>query len=212
MPSGHRPPVPPGYARVAIQGTFYGHAFTNVFYLQLTGTGITSTDLNSLAGDIAADWNTDIAPQASTNLTLTEVQITYVPSVGAELIGVWTGSHAGTSAYTDVDSSAACYVVNWAINAYYRGGHPRWYFPGPAANHMTNASTLDGTIRSAIATAFTNLMNATNARTTTNISAVAIGTMSFASGNAWRGTPVFHAFKSCAVRAVIGTQRRRLKS
>jgi hypothetical protein len=53
-------------------------------------------------------------------------------------------------------------------------------------------------------------MNDVNALTATHVSAVALGTVSFARHNAWRVPPVFYAYKSAGVRNFIGTQRRRV--
>lgn len=212
MPSGHRPPIPPGYARVAASGTYMGHAFTTVFYLQLTGTGITAADLNTLAGDIATDLNTNGLNRASSSVILTEVAIVYVPTVGNEVNGVWTGTHAGTHAGTDIENAATCMVINWHISAYYRGGKPRWYWPGLVQSDVVNGSNVDATQAGNTATAFAALLTAINGTTTTNITGVVLGTMSFQSGNAWRGTPLFRPFTGVSVRLKVGSQRRRILS
>src|SRR2546430_15450161 len=95
MPSGHRPPIPPGYARVALSGLYQGHKWVTVFYMQLTGSGITAADLNTLATGISSDWGTNVKSLASAAVQLTAVDVVYIPSVGNELTGSWTGSVAG---------------------------------------------------------------------------------------------------------------------
>jgi hypothetical protein len=143
MPSGHRPPIPPGYARVALQGKIFSHQWINTFYVQLTGTGITATDLNTLATDIATAWNTSIAPNVSVDCVLTGVNIVFIPSVGNELIGSATVSHAGSNGHPTLPDAGASWVVNWHISAYYRGGHPRWYVAGVSDVYVTNGSDMD---------------------------------------------------------------------
>lgn len=211
MPSGVRPPIPPGYARVAFSGTWMTKPWVTVFYLQLTGTGITAADLNTLAGDIGTAWNTNCAGQVTADVVATACTIVYVPSVGTEIVGSASFSHAGTGGGTSVDNSASSYVINWHINAYYRGGHPRWYVPGPVVADISNGSVVSGTRQSTLISAYSNFLTAVNGYTTTNISATSMGTMSFQSGNAWRGTPLFRKFQSVSVRALLGSQRRRIR-
>lgn len=212
MPSGHRPPIPPGAARVALSGTYQGHRWANVFYLELTGTGITAADLNTLATDIATQWNTNFGNLCLPSTILTEVKIVYVPSVGNEVVGVATVSHAGTNTGTDVENAASCSVINWNISAYYRGGHPRWYLPGISQAHVSNGSDIDSTFASNIASGANSFRTGVNGFTTTNISGVSFGTLSFASGNVWRGTPLFRPFTGATTRLKLGSQRRRILS
>jgi hypothetical protein len=210
MPSGHRPPIPPGIARVALSGTISGHKWANVFYVQLTGSSIVAADLNTLATDIANAWAAHIAPEVTSSCVLTEVQIVYVPSVGNEVTGAATVSSTGSASGTSPENVATCFVINWLISAYYRGGHPRWYLPGIQASVISNGSDISGGAASAIASAASAMRVAVEAITTTNISGVLMGTLSFASGNAWRATPLFRHFTGQAVRTKIGSQRRRI--
>lgn len=212
MPSGHRPPIPPTYARVAFSGTTQTHKFANVFYLGLTGGGIVSSDLNTLATSLATQWNTNIAPALCNTVTLTNTDIVYIPSVGNELVGASSASHNGQVVNAPVDDVSASFVVNWLISAYYRGGHPRWYLPGVDRTAVTNGSAIAGANTSALATDMAAFRTAVNAMTTTNISAVVIGTMSFQSGNAWRGTPLFRPFTGVKIKSTLGSQRRRIHS
>lgn len=210
MPSGPRPPIPPTYARVAISGTTQTKPFTWVFYLSLTGSSITTTDLNTLAGDLLTAWNGNIAGQVTTDTVVTSCVVVYVPSVGNELVGSATASYSGSHASATVADASACFVVNWHINAYYRGGHPRTYHPGVAAADVSNGSTIASSRLTTLVTAFTNYLSAVNALTTTNITAVVMGCMSFQTGNNWRTTPLFRPFKSVTARSFIGSQRRRI--
>lgn len=210
MPSGHRPPIPPGYARVAYSGLIDTKPWVNVFYLQLTGASIVVADLNTLASDLATNWNTTIGTDLTNTASLTQVKIVYVPSVGNELVGVWVGSHAGQVATADTTDAATCYLLNWNISAYYRGGHPRWYLPGVAVANISSGGTVAGSLVTGLTTYANNHLTYINGVTTTNISAVVMGTMSFQSGNAWRGTPLFRPFKSGAVSNLIAHQRRRI--
>jgi hypothetical protein len=212
MPSGHRPPIPPGFARVALLGTYQTHHWTQIFYLQLTGTGITAADLTTLAGDIATDYTSNVKPMVPASVVLTGIDITFVPSVGNEVVANTSQSITGTLAGTDVSNAATCFVVNWTISAYYRGGHPRTYMPGVITADLTNGSVVSSARQSSVANNWNNFRIALNAYTTTNISGVVMGTLSFASGNAWRATPLFRTFTGASTRSTVGIQKRRLKS
>lgn len=212
MPTGPRPPIPPGVARVAISGTDMGHRWVQVFYLQVTGSGVTVNDLQTIANGIDTAFNTNIIPQMAPTTTMTAVEVVFIPSVGNEV--VYKGSYARTGSYagTRIDDVSSCAVIQWKISAYYRGGHPRSYMPGLATAHVTNGSDLDATETSGLATSWNAFRNAVNALTSTNITAVVMGTLSFASGKVWRTTPLFRQFTSVSVNPKLGSQRRRIHS
>lgn len=210
MPSGHRPPIPPPIARVALSGTYQGHHWTTVYYLNLTGSGITAADLNTLATDIATAWNTRFGANVTNTVILTEVAIVYVPSVGNEVNGVWTGSHTGTGGGVEIENAGTCLVVNWKISAYYRGGHPRTYMPGLAQVQVTNGSAVAAGAITTYTTAWSGFLADNNGFTTTNISGVQMGTLSYQTGNSWRTTPLFRPYTGVAIRSVVGSQRRRI--
>jgi hypothetical protein len=181
-----------------------------VFYLQLTHGTVTVGDLQSIADEIDTLWNADIKTVSSADVTMTSVEIVFVTAVGAELTYVGTYSRTGTLAGTTINDASACAVINWKISAYYRGGHPRSYMPGLTTAAVASGSDVTSGTRTSLATAWNNFRNSLNAFTTTNVSAIAMGTLSFASGNAWRVTPVFRPYTSVAVRAKLGSQRRRI--
>lgn len=212
MPTGTRPPIPPGYARVAISGTDMGHKWVQVFYLQITGTGVTVNDLQTIADAISAAYNTDLCPQQASTTVMTTVQIVFIPSVGNEVTYTGSYSHAGTAAGTRIDDVSSTAVLQWKISAYYRGGHPRSYFPGVPTTHVANGSDLDSTLTSGLATQANAFRNAVNAITSTNVTAVVMGTLSYQTANAWRTTPLFRQFTSVSVNPKLGSQRRRIHS
>jgi hypothetical protein len=212
MPPGHRPPIPPGIARVAISGSVYGHKWVQVFYLQLTGSGVTVNDLQSLSDAIEGLYNTNIKAWWPSVVTLTDVSIVYIVSAGVELTFEKNYSLTGTSAASPIDNASGAVVVRWKISAYYRGGHPRSYMPGPTSDYVSNGSDVSGSAQTNIASAWNAVRNGINAITTTNITGVVMGTLSFQTGNAWRVTPVFRPFTSVSINPKLGTQRRRILS
>lgn len=183
-----------------------------MFYLALTGGSINTTDLNTLASAIATEWNTQMMSNASPDYVITQVLLSYIPSAGNELIGVWTGSHAGTNAGTSVNDASACLVVDWKITARYRGGHPRSYIPGLLTASVTNGATLTGGQVTNMIAAANSILTYLNAYTTTNVTGCTMGTVHFQSANAWLSPPTFRPYTAAALGKLgkIGSQRRRI--
>lgn len=210
MPSGHRPSPPANTIRVAMSGVYNTSPWTNVFYLHETDDGTqTSADLKTVVDGAVNAFHTRMTAQLSSIVTQNAVQATWITSPGnaIEYVGSYSNVFTGGGA---VPNAASCIVLNWAINQYYRGGHPRMYLPGPITGNVSNYTTLTSAYQSAIATAAGNWLTDCNALTGTHISAIALGTVSFARGNSWRSPPVFYGYKSANARAIMGTQRRRL--
>lgn len=95
------------------------------FFLSYTGGTPNTTDLNTLATDVATDWNTHMASVTASTDSLHGVTITDLSSdTGA--VGEWTGTHSGTGA-ADTLQASICAVVNHQVGRRYRGGRPRTY-------------------------------------------------------------------------------------
>lgn len=212
MPTGTRPLPLPSTARVAISGTVFTHKWTNVFWLDVTHTDpVTVNDLQTIADAIATSWNTNVANLLTTAVSLTEVQIVFFPTSGTELVFTGAYSHPGIQG-DQVHDAGASIVVDWTIGAFYRGGHPRSYIPGPRSDKVNNGSTLDAAYATSLVTAWNTLRNNINALTSTNITAVVMGTCSFVRDKAYRVAPVFFPYTSTRVRPILGSQRRRITS
>jgi hypothetical protein len=181
-----------------------------VFYLQLTHGVVTVTDIQAIADAMDGYWNTNIKPQVTPDVVMQGIDIVYINAVGSEIVYKGSYNRVGTNADTTVSDASAAYVINWAIAAYYRGGHPRSYLPGVANGAVSAGSNISSGARTNLATAWNAFRNAVNTLTTTNVSAIVMGTLSFQTGNAWRGAPVFRPFTSVSVRNKLGSQRRRI--
>jgi hypothetical protein len=189
-----------------------GHRWVMVFYLQLVFGTVTVADLTTIANAIDAAWSANLKSQQASTTVMTNITIVFVPSVGNEV--TYTGSYTetGTNAGTRIDDVSSTAVVQWKISAYYRGGHPRSYFAGLATTHVNNGSDLDATETTGLASSFTAFKTAINAITSANVTSVVMGTLSFASANAWRVTPIFRPFTSVSINPKLGSQRRRIHS
>jgi hypothetical protein len=180
----------------------------NVFWLNITATTHVAADLKSIVDSMVAAYATDMLAISSGNLVQNAAKASWLYASNQVL--EYTGGYSNTGALTGtIGSDAMCAVVNWSITDYYRGGHPRTYVPGIRENDIVNGRTLASGSRTTLATGATNFLSAVNALTHGGISAVALGTVRFASGNAWLSPPQFKAYQAASVRSVFGTQRRR---
>lgn len=197
-----------------MSGTFLGHAWVRVFYLEFTGTGITVDDLQSVADEVASLWLANTATYITNDVTLTAVDVRYIPSTGTELRYTGTYSDTGALAGPSVDDASAAHVIDYVISDYYRGGHPRAYMAGVATAYVTNGSDISAGGQANLVNAENGFRNALNAYTTTNITAMTMGTVRFESGGAWLSPPYFVAFTSVKYGkgGKLGSQRRRILS
>lgn len=209
MPSGHRPAPPVGTARVAIQGHgAAGNPWVNIFWLDLTATSHVIADLKSVIDSMVASYATRLLPQVSSPYVQTGAKASWLYASGQSLEYVNSYNNAGTGTGTYA-TDATCTVIDWGISDYYRGGHPRTYLPGTLDAQLLLGRNLSSTYQSNVATGAAGFITDVNALTHGGITAVALGTVRFASGNAWLSPPVFRPYISAACRPVVGTQRRR---
>lgn len=104
-----------------------GYLAGSRFYLSYAGSAPTGANCTTLAGDIAATWNTALAQAVNTDISLTEVDVLDIASAYGNS-GVWNGSHAGTSSGSPLPSQVA-QNVEFDILRRYRGGKPRMFLP-----------------------------------------------------------------------------------
>lgn len=184
--------------------------FTLVLWLKVTTDGTrTAADLKTIVDAFVAAWFLRFKPNQSSSVIYTNVDAVWLTGVGTELTYVNSFSDLCTGG-TAVINVASCIVIDWAINAYYRGGHPRSYLPGPVSANITNGQSLTSAYASGLAANAVSVITDTNALTATHVLTTQLGTVSFASGNAWRVPPIFRPYTSASTRAIMGTQRRRL--
>lgn len=209
MPSGHRPQPPVGTARVAISGHgLAGNPWVNVFWLNLTSTTHVLADLKSIVDSMVASYNTNLLAYMSSNCVQNAAKASWLYASGNSI--EYVGSYANAGGISSAPATdAACAVLNWSISDFYRGGHPRTYLPCAPSSHVTSGRVLDATELTNLASGGSAFITAVNALTHGGISAVQLGTVRFASGNAWLSPPVFRAYNGANPRAVLGTQRRR---
>lgn len=205
-----RPAPPVGSCRCTLSGLYATHKWACVMWLNLTSTAPAAADLTTLAGKISSAWNTNMSPQLTAQVSMTQVLLVWTPVAGQELIASDTTSRVGSGAGTDVSYAGACFVVNHRTGAYYRGGHSRSYIPGVAVVDIGSGSTITGAKATAVANAFTAFHNAVETGPAGGITAIDMGTVRFRSKNAWLVPPIFVPWQTHSVRTTVGTQRGRL--
>jgi hypothetical protein len=137
-------PVVAAVLKVVFSGTIGTYNWANVYHCQYTGGPPDVADLNTFTAALAASWNTNMAPNAQTDVTLTKVTATDLASTsGAE--GTWAGTHAGTGS-GQISSANASILVNFPSSFRYRGGHPRVYLVPASAATLTDAAHWNTTI------------------------------------------------------------------
>lgn len=212
MPVGPRPAWPVGVARVAIRGTFFGHQWVAVHYVSLAHTNpVTVNDLKTVADWIGAHYITIGTGYVSSSVILTQVDVSFIPSLGNVLDYTGSYSVAGIGG-TAVGDASACQRIDWIISDRYRGGHPGTYVPGPVLANVTNGSDISSAAQSGLVSAAETYRNGLNALTSTNITAIVMGTVRYESSGSWLSPPVFRAYTSSKFGkgGKLASQRRRI--
>lgn len=118
------------------------HAKCREFWFY-TGTGASSTELTTLAGDIGTQYGVSIKDHVSPDVTLQTITITDLTSatapVGEAAIGI-AGTNGGAVLPAD-----ACVLESLHIPRRFRGGHPRIYWPFFDASNTLDAQHWNAT-------------------------------------------------------------------
>jgi hypothetical protein len=210
MPTGTRPQPPVDSVRVAIKGTYLTHPVVNVFWLGFTVSGArVVNDLASIIDSLVASWGTRFNGIRANEAVDLQAQAVWLTGVGSELTYTKAMTSGGTHG-AGIKDAAGCYLINWGIGAYYRGGHPRTYMAAPIDGAMTNGSSIYAPDVATLATAAAGFKSDVDALTHGNITAVSLGTVSFQRAKEWRTPPVFEPYISSSVSPTLATQRRRI--
>lgn len=149
------PPLPsPGKViRTALKFSWgSGETGGTRFYIGYSSSPPTAANLNTYVGEVASLVNSDLAPLISEGISLIEVTAADLESTsGAEATN--TVSDPGTRAGAALPMNV-CAVVDYIIGRHYRGGKPRGYWPFGIASDMASDQTWDGTLISAVNSAF----------------------------------------------------------
>jgi hypothetical protein len=212
MPEGNRPNPPANVAHWSVLGTVAGTSWANTFWVR-NGSGIqpSATDFANAVADMHLKWVQYFIEHVNTDVIVTGSDGLYYGTTGADLGFTYqhqdTGSFSGTVLPAQVATG-----ISWAIQAHYKGGHPRTYLPAPAQSALFSSRLFNPSHANAVRGAANSFLTAINATSHGSFNDVHLGTVSFVLRKQWRTPPVFRDFipGQATVDQRIDTQRRRL--
>lgn len=222
------PPLPPAGNVIRVQLQHKKDADLNILdrlYFAYTGSPPAASDLNTYCTSVAAAWNTSLKPEASPDITLTEVIAEDLSSssgaVGADTVAI-VGTRSG-----GIMAAQTAVLVNFQLSRRYRGGKPRVYLPYGSQTDLSNGQQWGNTFTSAFHTAFTTFLAAISTATVgpaTLTGQVSVSyykdftsvqdpiTMRWRNIPTPRATPVVDGVSSFTVNPSLGSQRRRTRA
>lgn len=210
-PKGPKPLVP-GCIKVAF--TFSSNAgpvaltAANVLHVTTNPAApLAQVNLDDFNGHIGTAYENRFKAYRSSFWTLRQVASTYLDGSGLATSGVFNS--VGTAGGNNIAPST-CITLSWRAGAYWRGGKPRTYLPGPTTSQLTNigsASLLSATT-AALATA-ANSFIADVAALNDGGKVFALGFVSYYSKGVFRPFPLFFPFTAAVVHDRLDSQRRR---
>ena len=196
----------------------------NRFYLRYTGSAPTAANCAALAAAIGSAWGTNIAPLTPVNYSLGEVDVLDIAS-SSGLSGQDTTVHSGTRSGSYLPASV-CTNVEFNIARRYRGGKPRWFIPPGVQADLVSQDAWSASYIASVASG--------NAAFWAAVEALSIGAMGSlkhvnlsyykgftnitnSSGReravpTYRPTALHDDIVSYSVKAVVGSQRRRVRA
>lgn len=202
---------PDNSVRIAVVGTVRGNAAAVTFHTQLTTSStVSQADLDTWLIALHAAFKTRFQSQLPTDFAINYVKcVLYAPG-GGELVSTTSPAAWSGTAATGSQSGSACAVISWQSGVYWRGGKPRTYLPLYTNGVNAGADTLSAAFRTSLATAAVGFKNDVNGLTSGTITGTVFGFVSFQTGNAPRGTPLFFSIVGAVIHPRVGSQRRRL--
>jgi hypothetical protein len=180
-----------------------------------------SASILALANACYSRWSSTWLSNIANNLKLDQVLTVDIGSA-TPAAGATTGPPLTGTAPAALEPSSLCDVVQYKINARYRGGHPRGYWPFATMSNLVNESTFTPAHITFVQTTFQTFVN--------NIANDLITSGSIAPNHcvprytyAYTNDPIHHKYvktrtgllqvltvSGYVVRPTVGSQRRRL--
>src|ERR1700758_2428518 len=120
----------------------------NVLHYRYSGGRPAANDCNAIAAHLAAANMAVYLGACPLDVAMTQVLVVDLQGNDGQQ-GAAPSTHVGTGTGTMMPASG-CFVLHLGVNARYRGGHPRIYFPGFQQSAMQDAQTwVAGTVSAA---------------------------------------------------------------
>lgn len=212
-PTGTKPPPLPGWMSVGYNYVVGDSKGTNIewfAYDETEAEAATSADLNQISVLQANSWLVRFSPHLANVTVLETMRIVLFRSSG-EIAATFAPAYNGAGGDGSNPGNIAA-VVNWVIDAYYRGGKPKMFLPGIPPSAIATETQLEPDYVSALTLAM-GLWNAEDVPTFVSdhlTSAPSHIAPSWATGGAYRLTAVQRAVSEAWVQPRVCTQRRRL--
>jgi hypothetical protein len=213
MPTGQRPNPPQHSMHFAVAGTYQGDTpFANTLWVR-NGNAQTPSqaDFNATVASVGTKFVEHFGPQVNTGVVWTNCDGYYYGVNGIDLAYQAPITGSGGKAGIHMPASVAL-CVGWRVQQHYKGGHPRTYLVGPAADQLLGGRLFTSSYVTAVAGAANAFNTDVNAMSLGAIGLVKLGVVSFVLRNEWRAPPVFRDFTvggaHCDTR--VDSQRRRL--
>jgi hypothetical protein len=202
-----KPPIPVGYAKVEVTGTFGPATWANVMYVLI---GETARTPGQVIGDIVTWFNNlyDTAFNLARLSPRWQHQYTTVTYRDAEDSTVRlrvADAQAGTASGGDQDAQVA-YLVNWATGDPRKGGKPRQYVPGVPDSAMLDSARLDSSLIAIVNAGLVSWLSSGPTQPTP----MQLVELSFRNGNADRAEAISFPIIGGTLNPVVATQRRRV--
>lgn len=220
------PPLPdvPTLRVRLIYNTQNVQAASNRLYFKYAGSAPSGANCIAIAGDIAAAWETNIAPLVNSSDSLTEVDVLDI-ATNSGLSGQWTGSNSGSRSGTEPPIQVAT-NVEFGIARRYRGGKPRMFLPPGVVGDITNGWEWASEFLTEVNTGVAAFFAACNAISVGEVGALAHTNLSYFSGfknlanssgreravPQYRDTALTDVITGYYAKQVLGSQRRRRTS
>ena len=207
------PPLPSiaNVLRVAIAGTCGLRQWANIMHVSFALPQPLEAALTAYCQALSNSWETNIAPLQDTNTHLNSVKATDLTSETAAQ-GEWDATVVGTRVGGPIPASAAA-LLNYGIDARYRGGHPRTYLLAGVDSDLLTNNTWNVGFTDAVQAgwvAFLNDMTTFSMPGGTEL--LSVGCVSYTRNKAKRTPPVFYGFTSnTGPQQELATIRRRVR-
>lgn len=155
-------PPAPNVLRVILRYTFSSDTdVINRFFFRYTGAAPSNAELTTWANLIGTQWASKLAPLATADVTLTQVEVTDL-TTSSSAQAVVTVSHPGSNTGGQLAAGTAT-LMNYGVQRRYRGGKPRSYLPYGAEADVLNGQQWVASWPTTVLTAYFAFLNAINA-------------------------------------------------
>jgi hypothetical protein len=117
----------PGVIKIVLNGVSGGRPWANILHWEYSGTAGSNASALALATGVANAWQTNMAPECISTLTLNNVVATDLSATTAPNQQYIPTTPIPGSRGDDPIPGNAAMLVSYPINVRYKGGHPRTY-------------------------------------------------------------------------------------